>query len=75
MPRLPSLNSRIVIAFLKSKGFELDHVSGSHFVFYHHLTLRRAVVPKSRSLPKGTLFSILREAGFNRMDIEEYLRG
>ena len=64
MPRLPRLNAKQVIKLLKKSGFVKDHTSGSHFVFYHPVTKRRAVVPfHAKSLPIGTLKSILREAG------------
>jgi predicted RNA binding protein YcfA (HicA-like mRNA interferase family) len=50
-------------------------VSGSHFVYYHPNTKRRAVVPQhNRDLPKGTLLSLLREAGFSRTDLMDFLQ-
>jgi predicted RNA binding protein YcfA (HicA-like mRNA interferase family) len=59
---------------LEDKGFVLDHVSGSHFIFYHPDSKRRAVVPRhNRDLPKGTLLSLLREAGFTRDDMIGFL--
>ncbi len=74
MPRLPAVASRQVIRFLEDKGFVLDHVSGSHFIFYHPDSKRRAVVPRhNRDLPKGTLLSLLREAGFTRDDMIGFL--
>jgi predicted RNA binding protein YcfA (HicA-like mRNA interferase family) len=74
MPKLPSIRARQIIRFLLSNGFLLDHVSGSHCIFYHPETRRRAVVPKHhRDIPKGTLVSLLREAGFTREDILEFL--
>ena len=35
MPKLPTVKPRVVIHFLQRNGFELDHVSGSHFIFYN----------------------------------------
>jgi len=53
----------------------LDHASGSHFVYYHPILKRRAVVPKhNRDMPKGTLMSLLREAGFTREDLLNFLQ-
>ncbi|MEK7188054.1 MAG: type II toxin-antitoxin system HicA family toxin [Patescibacteria group bacterium] len=70
MPKLPALTSKKVIAILKRQGFLLDHTTGSHFVFYHPETKRRAVVPHhTKELPKGTLLSIAREAGLSRNDL------
>jgi predicted RNA binding protein YcfA (HicA-like mRNA interferase family) len=56
MPKLPAVKPRHVIRLLEENGFTLDHTSGSHFVFYHPLSGRRAVVPQhNRDIPKGTL--------------------
>ncbi len=74
MPKLPAVKPRLVIKFLESKGFVLDHTSGSHFIFYHPASRRRAVVPRhNRDLPKGTLVALLREAGFTRDDLIHFL--
>jgi antitoxin HicB len=44
------------------------------FIFFHPLSKRRAVVPKhNRDLPKGTLLSLLREAGFTREEMIAFL--
>lgn len=69
MPKLPSFRAREVIKFLIANGFILDHVSGSHYIFYHPLSKRRAVVPRhNRDIPKGTLLALLKEAGFTKED-------
>ena len=73
MPKLPATRPRQVIRFLEQNGFVLDHTSGSHFIFYHPTSRRRAVVPShNRDLPKGTLLSLLREAGFSREELIEF---
>jgi predicted RNA binding protein YcfA (HicA-like mRNA interferase family) len=74
MPRLPAVKPREIIQFLESEGFVLDHISGSHFIFYHPHSKRRAVVERhNRDIPKGTLLSLLREAGFSRDDLLQFL--
>jgi len=74
MPKLPSLGSKQLIAFLRFHGFLLDHATGSHFVFRHPETRRRAVVPHpSKDLPQGTILAIIREAGFTRKDLMQFL--
>jgi predicted RNA binding protein YcfA (HicA-like mRNA interferase family) len=76
MPKLPAVKPREVIRFLERNGFVLDHASGSHFIYYHPLSKRRDVVPKhNRDVPKGTLVSLLREAGFSREDLIDFLQG
>ncbi|MSR85009.1 type II toxin-antitoxin system HicA family toxin [Candidatus Uhrbacteria bacterium] len=63
MPKLP-LRAREIVKRLEKLGFICDHTSGSHMIFYHPTTKRRAVVPQHRGdLPKGTVKAILREAG------------
>jgi predicted RNA binding protein YcfA (HicA-like mRNA interferase family) len=74
MARLPAVKPRQLIRFLERNGFVLDHTSGSHFVFYHPESRRHAVVPQhNRDLPKGTLTSLLMEAGFTREDLIDFL--
>jgi predicted RNA binding protein YcfA (HicA-like mRNA interferase family) len=64
MPRLPRLTSKQVIKRVKENGFVLDHITGSHYIFYHPSSRKRAVVPyHTKDLPLGTLKTILREAG------------
>ncbi|MHB8502372.1 MAG: type II toxin-antitoxin system HicA family toxin [Candidatus Acidiferrales bacterium] len=76
MPKLPAVKPREVIRFLERNGFELDHVSGSHFVYYHPASKRRAVIPQhNRDILKGTLMSLLREAGFTRENLLVFLQG
>ena len=76
MPRLPAVKPRVVIQFLERNGFALDHVSGSHFIFYHPVSRRRAVVPRhNRDMPRGTLVALLREAGFTRDELVRFLEG
>jgi len=71
MPKLLIITSKKLIKILKKIGFQLDHTTGSHFIFYHPQTKKRAVVPYHiKDLPKGTLMSILREAGITKKDIK-----
>ena len=61
MPKLRTLSPKKIIKILEQLGFQLDHRTGSHFIFYHVATKRRAVVPyHTKDLPKGTPLSILR---------------
>jgi len=64
MPKIPSLTAEKVIKLLLKNGFVLDHQTGSHRVYYNKETKKRVVVPyHKKDLPKGTLISILKEAG------------
>ena len=76
MAKLPTVKPRQVIRFLEQNGYVLDHTSGSHYIFYHPASRRRAVVPShNRDLPKGTLMSLLRESGFTREELIDFLAG
>ena len=75
MSKLASVTSKKLTKILKELGFQLDHATGSHFIFYHSQTKKRAVVPYHiKDLPKGTLLSILREAGIFKKEFEKLLR-
>jgi predicted RNA binding protein YcfA (HicA-like mRNA interferase family) len=64
MPKPPALTPDNVIRILLQNGFELDHQSGSHRIYYNRENKKRVVVPyHKKDLPKGTLLSILKQAG------------
>lgn len=72
MPKLRVLNPRQIIKILEKKGFVLDRVRGSHHIYYHPETKRRAIVPLHRKdLPRGTLLSILQQAGIERDELDK----
>jgi predicted RNA binding protein YcfA (HicA-like mRNA interferase family) len=59
-----SYSSHDIIATLKDAGFVLDRVKGSHHIFYHPQSKKRAVVPHpKKDLPFGTARTILKQAG------------
>ena len=70
MPKLPAITPKKLIALLKKAGFEIDHVTGSHYILYNPSTKKRATVPFHRKdIPKGTLHSILKSADIDRKDL------
>lgn len=71
MPELPAITPRKLEQKLIRLGFLLDHSSGSHRVYFHMKTRRRAIVPfHAKDIKSGTLAAILRESGISR---EEFL--
>jgi predicted RNA binding protein YcfA (HicA-like mRNA interferase family) len=71
MPKLPALTPQKIIRILEQHGFVLDRVKGSHHIYYHPLTKRRAIVPlHTGDLPKGTLLEILKQAGISKDDLD-----
>jgi predicted RNA binding protein YcfA (HicA-like mRNA interferase family) len=74
MSKLPSISSSTLIKFFEKQGFKIDHQSGSHVVMYDEKTTKRAVIPHPRKdLPRGTVISIIKEAGFTRQDLVNFL--
>jgi len=74
MPKLPTLTPKKLIKIIEKLGFQLDHKTGSHFIFYNLKIKRRIVVPfHVKDLPKGTLVSILKQAGITKEDLEKYI--
>ena len=68
-PKIPSLTAKRVIKILKQNGFELDHTTGSHYIFYNSLTNKRVTVAyHTRDIPKGTLHTIIKQAGLSADD-------
>ena len=64
MGELPVVSGRDVVKALAALGYEVDRQRGSHIVLRQSAAPhRRAVVPDHREVAKGTLRSILREAG------------
>lgn len=63
-----NLTAIYLISILTSNGFYLKRTKGSHHLFYNPNTNKTAIVPmhKGKDLPKGTFFSILRQAGISQ---------
>lgn len=70
MGGLPVVSGRDVVAVLAKLGYEFDRQHGSHMVLRHRdPPHRRAVVPDHKEVARGTLRSIIREAG---LTVEEF---
>jgi predicted RNA binding protein YcfA (HicA-like mRNA interferase family) len=72
--RLPTVTGRQVLRALSSAGFVLDRVVGSHHVLKHPQDARRTVtvpIHSGKDLKRGTLRSIIRQAGFS---VEEFTK-
>ena len=64
--RLPSINARQVIRTLEKAGFEIVRTSGSHRRLVHNTDPKRqttVALHKGKDMPRGTLESILKQAG------------
>lgn len=69
MPKLKVITSKKIIIILQKNGFEIDHVTGSHYIFYNKINKKRVTIPfHGKDIAKGTLLSIIRSAGLSKDD-------
>ena len=74
MPKLPVLTSKKLVKIIEKFGFSLDHKTGSHFIFYNEEHKKRVTIPyHTKDLPKGTILSILKQAGITKEEIENII--
>ncbi|MBN8577823.1 MAG: type II toxin-antitoxin system HicA family toxin [Cyclobacteriaceae bacterium] len=61
-------SAQYLIKVLKNNGFEFKRSKGSHHIYENLKTKKITVVPVhgSRDLPKGTFYSILKQAGIDK---------
>jgi len=71
-PALSDLPVRDVIRVLRAAGFERVRVKGSHAI-YRDGDGRVVVVPEHGTIKRGTLASILRQAGLNTAEFLKLL--
>ncbi|HYW97462.1 MAG TPA: type II toxin-antitoxin system HicA family toxin [Bacteroidales bacterium] len=70
MSNTPSLTPKELVKILKKKGFVLDRSRGSHQIWLHPDSHKRAIVPMhNKDIPKGTFFAILKQAGIDKNEI------
>jgi predicted RNA binding protein YcfA (HicA-like mRNA interferase family) len=70
MTNIPSLTSKELIRILLRNGFILDRSHGSHQIYYHPETRKRAIIPMhTKDLPIGTLMSILKQEGIDKSEL------
>ena len=72
-PALSDLPVRKVIRALESVGFAHKRTSGSHAVM-RHPDGRVAIVPQHGTVKRGTLSSILRQAGLTPSEFLDLLK-
>jgi predicted RNA binding protein YcfA (HicA-like mRNA interferase family) len=62
--KLPAISGAAAVKALERIGYEVDHQTGGHIILRRAVAPhRRLTVPNHRELAKGTLRSIIREAG------------
>jgi predicted RNA binding protein YcfA (HicA-like mRNA interferase family) len=70
MTKLPRVSGQECAAALVKAGFYFKRQTGSHMILRKDEPFTQVVVPNHRELDRGTLRSIIRQAGLN---IEEFL--
>ncbi len=75
MTPLPVIFGEEAARALRKIGYELDHQTGSHMILRQASPpCRRLTVPKHRTLSKGTLRAIIRNAGLSVDEFTDLLR-
>ncbi|MFN4034261.1 MAG: type II toxin-antitoxin system HicA family toxin [Fimbriimonadales bacterium] len=69
MSRLPVISGRECVKALRKAGFVLARQRGSHMVLYREEPPAQVTVPDHKELDRGTLRSIIRQAG---LSVEEF---
>jgi mRNA interferase HicA len=59
-----------IIKLLRKHGFEFVRSKGSHRIYMNRANGKMTIVPMhKRDLPKGTLLSILKQAGIDKEEL------
>jgi len=74
--KLPALRAREVIRALQKAGFVKWRQKGSHLTMFRERDRRALTIPVhfSKTIPKGTFYAILKQAGISKEDFLRFLR-
>lgn len=73
MSKLPVISGQHLVKVLGKVGFQLDRRKGSHMMLYRADPPTTLSVPDHRELDRGTLRSLLRQAGVSPEDFVRLL--
>jgi predicted RNA binding protein YcfA (HicA-like mRNA interferase family) len=74
MSKLPVVSGRAAVKVFAKIGYIQDHQTGSHIILRHRdPPHRRLTVPDHKELAKGTLRSLIREAGLSVKEFQQLL--
>jgi predicted RNA binding protein YcfA (HicA-like mRNA interferase family) len=73
MSKLPRISGRECVKALEKAGFQVARQRGSHIILRRDDPFGRVSVPNHSELDKGTLKSIIREAGLTTDEFLELL--
>ncbi len=74
--KLPVISGKEMVKILSKFGFIVLDQKGSHIILYREKdgVKRKPVVPQHPEIAKGTVLSILKQAGLTREDLENALK-
>jgi predicted RNA binding protein YcfA (HicA-like mRNA interferase family) len=73
--KLPVVSGKALVKALARFGYDVDHQTGGHIILRQDSPpFRRLTVPRHKEIAKGTLRSILRNAGLTVDQLREALR-
>ncbi|MCH7885427.1 MAG: type II toxin-antitoxin system HicA family toxin [Planctomycetes bacterium] len=73
MSKLPVISGQQLVKALGKVGFQIDRRKGSHMMLYRADPPTTLSVPDHRELDRGTLRSLLRQAGVSPEDFVRML--
>jgi len=74
LTRLPVVSGKELCSALKEIGYSVDHQTGSHIILRNeNPPYRRLTVPNHKEIAKGTLRSIMRQAGLTIEELVDLL--
>lgn len=73
MTRLPVVSGRELVRALAKLGFIMDRQKGSHLILFRADPPTTLSVPDHRELDRGTLRSLLRQAGISPDELTRLL--
>ena len=76
MSKLPAaISGKEVVKALNKLGYDVDHQIGSHIILrMNKYPYRRLTIPNHKTIAKGTLRSIIRQAGLTRDEFLDLIK-
>jgi len=74
MPKLPVVSGQEAVRAFEKLGYAVDHQTGSHIILRKtNPPYRRLSVPNHKTVAKGTLRALIRQAGITVDEFEAFL--
>ena len=75
MTKQPVVSGKQAVKALSRLGYQIDHQTGSHIILRQNASpFRRLTIPNHRTLAKGTLRAIIRQAGLTPKEFVKLFR-